>query len=696
MEVLRRGSRGERTLLLLFLSGIAFVLQSRPLLAQQPPVGAVKTTRPPTIDAVIVEEEWRGAARLEGFAQLEPARGAPASQKTTVLFMYDSENVYFAVRCFDSEPGKITARLNRRDDSLNQDDSVTILLDTFHDRRTAYYFATNPLGTQLDGRIKDDGRTNESSWDATWSSAGRLDGEGWSAEFAIPLRAIMFKTGSGLTWGFNVIRSRRANLETSYWYGPLEGSYRISQYGEISGLELEQGGAKRWELIPYVQGRWEQGRSLTGQAGLDFRYTLRPETTANITVNPDFAIIEADQEFVNLTRYEPRLEEKRPFFLETNNRFRQRIQTFYSRRIADIDFGGQLVSRRGPWDFTFLSVQSPDVAIPNAAQGDPASASANFTVGRAELNFLRSSNVAFMVSNRYLDGANQGSVGIDTTMHWSRKVNFTGQLVRSYGPAKEGVWAFYARPSYDTNTGHFHVRFTHMGKNFADNANATGFVQDDNRREIDSDATKTFWFQKGAIQRLQLGLLNNIFWSQENVLRGYHNVGAAQVDFRNRWFAAVEYRNEFRLYEKGFHNDRGSIEVGYNTREFNSWSIEYQQGKNFDADLKSLGARFQRKLTRQLSFDYQLSRVWLDPDPSNQTTVINVFRVQQNFTRDLYVRAFFQTNSVIDRRNLEIVCVWRHKPPFGLLQFAFQRGRAAFGERSDQGNTFFVKASHVF
>jgi hypothetical protein len=221
-------------------------------------------------------------------------------------------------------------------------------------------------------------------------------------------------------------------------------------------------------------------------------------------------------------------------------------------------------------------------------------------------------------------------------------------------------------------------------------------VQDDNRREIDSDAGKTFWFQKGAVQRLQLSTLNNIFWSQENVLRGYHNVGEAQVDFRNRWFAGVEYRREYRLFEKGFHNDRGTIELGYNTREFNSWAVEYVQGKNFDADLKSLGARFQRKLTRQLSFDYQLSRVWLEPDPNRQATVIHVFRAQQNFTRDLYVRAFFQTNSVIDRRNLEVVCVWRHKPPFGSLQFAFQRGRAAFGERSSQGNTFFVKASHVF
>lgn len=93
--------------------------------------------------------------------------------------------------------------------------------------------------------------------------------------------------------------------------------------------------------------------------------------------------------------------------------------------------------------------------------------------------------------------------------------------------------------------------------------------------------------------------------------------------------------------------------------------------------------------------DNQLSRVWLDPDPDNRATLINVLRVQQNFTRDLYLKVFYQTNSVIDRRNLELVFVWRHKPPFGQIQFAFQRGRAEFGERSRQGNTFFVKMSHV-
>ena len=310
----------------------AFLFFASPLQAAGHSASAVRTTQPPIIDGIIHEDEWDGATRLENFIQLEPERGKPATQRTVAYFAYDDSYVYIAVRSYDTEPEKITARLNRRDDELSRDDSVTVFLDTFHDRRTCYFFSTNPLGTQTDGRIKDDGRVQETNWDAEWLVAAQTDSDGWTAEFAIPLRVMHFRSGENRSWGINIGRSRRSNLEHSFWAGPLESPYRVSQYGEIDGLTLH-GGAKRWDLIPYVQGRYEQGRNTTGNAGLDLRYAFRPETTANLTINPDFAIIEADEEFVNLTRFEVRLEEKRPFFLESNDRFRQRIQTFYSRRI---------------------------------------------------------------------------------------------------------------------------------------------------------------------------------------------------------------------------------------------------------------------------------------------------------------------------------------------------------------------------
>jgi len=498
----------------------------------------------------------------------------------------------------------------------------------------------------------------------------------------------LFRSGKGQTWGINIGRTHRRTLETSLWAGPLDATERVSQYGELTGLDLEAG-AKPYEFIPSLLGRYAQGRSLKGDAGLDFRYTIRPETTANLTVNPDFATIEADQEFVNLTRFEPQLTEKRPFFLEGNEKFRQRIPIFYSRRIADIDFGGKLLSRNGPWDFALLSAES---RLPDA----DGARQANYTVARAARQILKSSSVGLMAANRLMDGRAAGAVGLDTAMYFSRGLNFSGQLVRSHGASKDGNWAYYLRPSYDSSTGHFHFRYSSLGERFGDNVNAVGFIQDDDRREMDSDLSKILWREKGLVQRIELSSRNNIYWSQRNVLRSYHNIETVIIELRNRWSGGVEHTNDFKLFERGFHNDTLNTFFGYNTREYNSFDGGYIVGRNFGSDLRSANFAFRRKLTSALSTEYRFNRVWLKPDPQQKGTVIHIVRGQYYFTRDLFVRLFFQTNSVIDRRNVEAVFVWRYRPPFGALQFAYQRGRAELGQRSQQGNTYFVKLSHVF
>jgi hypothetical protein len=228
-------------------------------LAAQNTVTAVRATRPPAIDGMLAEGEWAGAARLRNFVQFEPQRGQPATQPTVAFLLYDDTHLYFAVQAFDDRPEQITARLTQRDAATSQDDSITIFLDTFHDRRTCYFFSTTPLGTQTDGLVQDNGRVNDTTWDAAWAVAARKTSDGWLAEFAIPLRAMLFRAGQDRTWGLNIVRTRRSNLETSLWAGPAESIYRVSQFGELRGLELE-GGARPFQFIPYTLGRFEQGR----------------------------------------------------------------------------------------------------------------------------------------------------------------------------------------------------------------------------------------------------------------------------------------------------------------------------------------------------------------------------------------------------------------------------------------------------
>lgn len=673
--------------------------------AAQPPATATRAANRPVIDGAIGQEEWAGAARFENFVQFEPQLGKPATQPTVGYFLYDDNAVYIAVYAYDDHPGQIIARHSQRDAQIAlpqaerdpiaiPDDTIIVFLDTFHNHHTCYFFAVNPLGTQTDGTVEDDGRVYDITWDASWEVAARKVSDGWTAEFAIPLRSMLFSGGEKRTWGFNILRARRSTLETSVWNGPVVSMFRVSQYGDIRDLDLKGGGARPFTFIPYALGRYQQGSSRKGDLGLDASYIFRPETTAYVTINPDFATIEADEEFVNLTRFEAQLAEKRPFFLETNQKFRQRIQTFYSRRIGDIDVAGRLVSKNGPWDVTLLTARERRPAAV-AGSSETNMQGATYTVGRLERQYLKSSVLGVMFTNREFDGENRGSIGLDTTANFTRQFGVTAQLVRSHGPYDKGIYAGFVRPSYDSPTGHLHFRFSHFGERFGDNVNATGFVQDDNRREMDSDVSKTLWFQRGALQRVILESKNNIYWSQANVLRGYHNLLSVRTDFRNRWSASTSYTSQFRLFEKGFHNKTAEFRMSYNTREYQSWAIGYQTGTSFDRNLRGVDFVIRRKPFPQTAVEYQVSRVWLTPDPSKEATLINIFRVRHSFNRDLFLRLFFQTNSVIDRRNIEAVFVWRYKPPFGLVQFAYQRGRAALGERSQQGNTYFIKLSYV-
>jgi hypothetical protein len=329
-------------------------------------------------------------------------------------------------------------------------------------------------------------------------------------------------------------------------------------------------------------------------------------------------------------------------------------------------------------------------------EGSSERRTANYTIGRLQKNILKSSTLALMLANRNLGGVNRGSLGLDTTLYFTEKFSFTGQLIRSHGPEPGGRWAWFVRPSRDTSTSHVHLRYGHLGDRFGDHVNAIGFIRDDDRREMDSALHKTFWLHGGSIERFIYTSNYNIYWGQTNVLRSWEVVQSLSIDLRNRWSAGISHVNEYKLFEEKFRNHRTKFDIGYNTREYESASVSFETGRNFNSDFRLLGVGVKRKFGKSASAEYSLSGLWVDPDPNRSATIIHVIRGTQNFTRDLFVKILFQTNSAIDRRNLQTIFVWRYKPPFGTVQFAFERGTAAFGERSVQPNTFFTKVTYVF
>jgi hypothetical protein len=646
-------------------------------------LSARRVQAPPRIDGVI-EEVWQWAPVADGFRQYEPNRGQLSETKSQAMVLYDSDHIYIAFSLWDSQPP--TAQLTQRDADLFDDDAVILVLDTYHDRRSAYYFMTNLLSTQTDGRISNDGRTVDVTWDAPWQCASQQTEFGWTVEMSIPFTSLKYSADDSVKWGINFGRSSRRNLETSFWAGPLDSRFRVSQAGTLIGLNIKPP-LHRQQVIPYGLTRFQENQSNQLDVGIDIRYALTTQTSAYVTINPDFATIEADQEQVNLTRFELSLPEKRQFFLEGNELFKQRIRTFYSRRIPNITIGGKLLGKQGPWSLAALATQS---------KPSPDSTKATYTVAHAQKDILGSSIIAFMIANRTQQGYNQGSASIDATLFFTGTLGMTAQLVRSYGHFEDGTWAYFFRPAYDSPTAHFHVRYTHLGEHVAENVNTIGFIRDDNRRELDSAFEKIFWFRSGLLERTQYDSNYNIYWGQDDTLRSWQIDQSIEVEFRNRLAFEIDYTEEFKRFEKDFRNRELGVALGYNTREFQSVQVGLEFGKNFDLDFWLWTAEAGYKVTKQLSLEYELQRLILNPDEESESTWIHVLKADQFFTKDLYLRLFFQTNSAIDRKNLQAIFVYRYQPPFGTIQLAYQRGTAEFGQRSQQGNTLFLKVTRVF
>ncbi len=658
-------------------------------------VGAAAFSEAPRIDGILDDSVWSSASPTTGFVQIEPQFGEPSPFRTEVLVGYTEEALFVAFRCFDPEPDQLSAAITSRDGELRDDDSVTLLLDTFDDGRRAYFFATNTLGVQQDGKVADNGRVVDLKWDASWFSAASKTEEGWTAEFAIPFEILKFRGGENTTWGINAHRSVPRRLETSMWSGPAESKWRVSAFGTLTGLEFGVRRGKRYDLIPYAIVALEEGGDTEVEVGLDFRYRITNDLGLDLTINPDFALVEADVEQINLSRFELFVPEKRPFFLEGVEMFSQRIRQFYSRRIGDISWGGKLNGTMAGWDVAALATRA-DLETEIGPGGEIELEDADYSVLRLQRGIFGSSTVGFLAANRNTDEGNTGSVGIDATLFFTEKLGMTAQVLRAHGTENDGALAWFVRPAFDSANTHFHVRYTNLDTGLKDNINAIGFLRDDNRKEVDSYLGHTFWFKDSVTEKLRVGANYNRYWSQEGDLRAWEIFGEAELVFTNFWEIRMSYVDALEIFEKEFRNTILKTEVGYDNRSGKRFKLSAGVGENYDSDLRLFGLGTDLSLSEAWNLSYEVTWLELDPDPKNRSTWIHVLSSSYHFTNDLYLKIFVQTNSVISKENVQLLGVWRIFPPFGSLQLAFQRGTSEIGESSEQGNSFFTKLSWVF
>jgi hypothetical protein len=666
-----------------------------------------RTEAPIVVDGRLDEEEWDGAGVVSGFTQLQPSAGRSATQETVIRILYDDRMFYFGIEGRDSDPSAIARTVTRRDGEVWEDDAVALILDTFDDDNNAYVFMVNSLGTQQDERWADNGRTRDIKWDANWQSAGSVSRDGWTAEVAIPFEAVRFNRRAD-RWGFNAIRYIPRNLEQSHWVAGLPEWFRIAEIGSITGLDLTDVVTKDYTVIPYLQYAFSQEEEPKGEVGLDLRYSLSSNLGLDLTFNPDFATIEADVEQVNLTRYELSYPEKRPFFLEGGENYSTRIRQFYSRRIGEIPWGGKINGKIGSWRINALATISDSSATNAGSSGKDAFHS----VFRVSKEFATASNIGLIGANRSYDGENEGSLGLVGTLFFSQYLGMTSQVIRSYGDFSEGAWTYFFRPSYDSQTGHFHVRYTHVGENVKENMNRIGFIRDDNRREVDSNIRKQLWINRYGFQDLTPSVNYNRFWSQEGDLRSWEIRNNLGLNFYQKWNLKLSNTEEFKaqeggLFEKDFRNSLNQVDLTFDTRTGRTVSAYYGKGRNFDSDVERFGGRVDLKLTDALNATYDLSRLWFSPDPGERSSWIHFFRATYYVNKDMYLKLFYQskydvTGSFSDprfdleRETTQFVYVWRFFPPFGSLQLAYQEGPSQIGDESGRYRTVFTKLSWVF
>ena len=480
---------------------------------QHATVRAIHLTQPLRIDGQLDDVLYKEQA-IEGFIQTVPNEGQPSTERTEAWVAYDDRFLYVACRCWDSEPPeKWTANEMRRDTAqLRQNDTFGLLIDTYHDKRNGFNFYTNPLGAMADQIISDEGNPNV-DWNPVWYvRTGRFAG-GWTVEMAIPFRSLRYVSGENQIWGIQIRRAIRRKNEWAHLTfvpaatGGSGGIFRVSAAGDLAGLNLPPA-SRNLEVKPYGISRLTTDRTrnpivtndFAPAVGVDAKYGITANLTADLTVNTDFAQVEVDEQQVNLTRFALQFPEKRDFFLEGRGIFEfarsggtgggagpsggpaaSAPLLLYTRRVGlnagrevPIDVGGRVTGKAGRYNVGVMNIETRDTP-------DALSPATNFTVVRVKRDLLRRSGLGGFLSNRSVSstgiGANQ-AVGVDGTFSFYQNVNFGGYWARTWnsGVTKDSD-SYQGR--FDYLHDRYGVRFDYL--KVGDNFNPeVGLVRRDN------------------------------------------------------------------------------------------------------------------------------------------------------------------------------------------------------------------------
>jgi hypothetical protein len=623
------------------------------------------------------------------WCQVDPHQGAAPSEATEVRILYDADQLYIGVHCFDREPGNIIGTQMGRDADLGPDDRVELVIDTFHDQRNAFYFKMNPVGAKVDGLISNNGQDVNLPWNGIWEGKASIDDQGWSVELAIPFKTLSFRPGLD-TWGFNLNRIIKRRLETDRWSGARQdfSLTQVAQAGDLCGLTgMRQGTGL--DVVPFFVATWTDDRedgpdkTLLGQAGLDVFYRLTPSLRLSLTFNTDFAQTEVDDRQINLTRFALFFPEKRDFFLEDAGIFQfadlgSSLIPFFSRRIGlDIEgrtvpllAGAKLTGRVEDFNIGVLDV------VTDATNSQPEK---NLFVTRISKNIGEQSTVGGIFTSGNPESTDSSrTFGLDYNYRTSSFLGDKNLTASIWGLQTQteavtgGEQAWGASLSSPNDTWDWRVAFKDIGENFDP---ALGFVPRRGIRTYDASVGYAPRLN-GTIRQLFFGIEAQVVTDRED------HVESAALELRPLgliWDAGDELRFElvptYESLDAPFEIMDG-VTIAQDDYSFLRYRMEFESalkrpvsgslaveaGDFFDGQRTDVETSLEWRASRHFtgSIGYEQSRV--DLPAGDFTTHLGRVRADIAFTPELTWSNFVQFDNESDSLGINSRWRWTVRP----------------------------------
>jgi hypothetical protein len=670
-------------------------------------VRAVRVEEPPRVDGLLDEQLYRTLPPITDFIQQDPNEGQVATEPTMVWIFFDDRNIYIGARCRDSQPDRIVANDMRRDGSnVSQNDNISVVIDTFHDRRNGYEFLMNSIGGAWDTQITDERDANR-NWNTVWLPRSRRDSDGWTAEMAIPFRSLRYRGSGPQVWGINVRRNVRWKNELSYLspvprqYG-ARGILRLSEAATLTGIEAPPA-ALNLDVKPYVVGSSREDRVIDplltdrfdGDAGFDIKYGITQSLTADLTYRTDFSQVEDDDQQVNLTRFSLLFPEKRDFFLEGQGMFAfggaattpptgsatsAPVNTpvlFFSRRIGlsgtravPIEAGARMTGKAGRYSVGLLDIQTDDSPEADAF-------STNFGVVRLKRDILRRSYIGFIGTHRSPTSAGNADnlvLGVDASLSFFQSVNLVGYYAGTRTPGRVGDDRSYrARFDYDADRLGIQVEQLAVGKHFNPEVGflrRTNFIENLAQLRISRRPRSS-----RVVRRVNYEAALDYITNGDRRLENRQGRVGVRTEMQSGDAWAVTYSRDFEFLAAPFeivpdtfvpagvyHSPtmRGSYTLGTQRRISGDLSVAH--GSFYGGERTDVAYRGRAEVTSRLSLEPGVSVNRVDMPSGRFTATLLTTRASLSFTPRMLTAVLVQYNSTSNLFTTNVRFRWEYRP----------------------------------